>query len=59
MGYINIEKGLEENFFKNGFVRQDKYSALLEKIKEKCDEKRDEIAEKYQITVEKSDNDPE
>jgi hypothetical protein len=37
MGYINIEKGLEENFFKNGFTRPDKYSMLLEKIKEKCD----------------------
>jgi hypothetical protein len=40
MGYVNIEKGLEENFFKNGFTRNDKYALLLEKIKEKCDEKR-------------------
>jgi len=37
LGFINIEKGLDENFFKNGFTKPEKYSMLLEKIKEKCD----------------------
>jgi hypothetical protein len=30
MGYINIvDSRMEENFFKNGFTRPDKYAALL------------------------------
>ena len=33
LGYINIEKGLEENLFKNGFTRFDRYYSLLERIK--------------------------
>ena len=59
MGYINIEKGLEENFFKNGFTRPDKYSMLLEKIKEKCDQKREQIIDKHQLLIDNSDYDGE
>jgi hypothetical protein len=43
LGYINIESGLEENLFKNGWIRTEKWAILADKLKYKCEVKRREI----------------